>query len=102
MTNVPTYGVGIVSGTKNIGRDLQNDHPVGVDYLVAGGGGAGLATMSSMTGYKFYAGEGGRTNSFECGSCHDVHGNDRATGAANSPFLRRNKSTMCSECHSAK
>jgi hypothetical protein len=101
MTNVAGYGLGIVSGLNNVGKDLQNDHPVGIAFTNAAPNVSGLASALSLTWYKFYQ-EGSRVDSFECGSCHDVHGFDFATGNANAPFLRRPKSTMCTECHSSK
>jgi cytochrome c553 len=102
MTTIPgTSGPGIVSGLNNIGRDLQNDHPVGIAFTNAAPNVSGLNSIASLTWYKFYQ-EGTRVDSFECGSCHDVHGFDFATGNVNAPFLRRPKATMCSECHSAK
>lgn len=83
---------------NTMGVNLQDDHPVGVNYNPAA---AGLATAATITapalGFTLYA-ETGRPLSFECASCHDVHN----TVPANAPFLRRPKGTICSDCHQTK
>ncbi|MBI5675416.1 MAG: cytochrome c3 family protein [Nitrospirae bacterium] len=85
------------ASTNMLGTDLNGTHPIGVAWNV--GNDAGLAAAVPAP-YRTYA-TGGEER-VECGSCHDPHADDRTVGGANSPFLRGDKSTMCSDCHDAK
>lgn len=106
-----------------IGKDLRNDHPIGVIYPTTNGPGTdwntpgGSKVVGTLTNKYF---DDGPTNSrmdkteirlydtgngaaVECASCHDPHG--VPSGAAGSEFipsfLRKsiNGSTVCMTCH---
>ncbi len=75
-----------------LGTDLSNEHPVGFTFVA---GRAGVPSMPSWA--KLYNDTAsGRSNSFECASCHDPH------ETTNQPFLRTTKTTICTDCHSQK
>jgi predicted CXXCH cytochrome family protein len=76
----------ISSGVNaNLGVDLTQEHPIGFSFVTDRGG---VPTIT--TPFKLYSG------TFECASCHDPH------ETTNTPFLRAAKSTICTDCHSAK
>lgn len=79
------------------GDDLMNDHPVGIVYTPAATF-AGLDTVANAqaAGFRFYNYPAGRTNSMECGSCHDPH--DASFGS----FLRVAPASLCQGCHVSK
>lgn len=79
------------------GDDLTNDHPIGMVYPNAGGTQAGLVTLATAqtNGFRFYTYPSGRSNSMECGTCHDPH----QTNNGFSPFLRVAASALCQGCH---
>lgn len=119
----PTTSTTIGTAVTNLGTDLSNDHPIGVQYggfSVAGvqidpdfsvpasgsingttqwwidtsGGTAGTREKSDMILYART--NGGAEQPFvECASCHDPH------NAANGTFLRvaNDNSTVCLSCH---
>lgn len=72
-----------------IGRDLSDDHPVGVSVSADSDGLRDAATITGA-GLRLYAGK------VECASCHDVHGSGGYAG-----FLRLDpeKSALCQTCH---
>ncbi len=96
---IDTYGTqtgthSITSGTKFIGTDLSNDHPVSFTYdaaLATADGGLVSPTSASLvvTGIPLYAGK------MQCSSCHAVH------DPVNGHFLRVNNaaSALCLKCH---
>lgn len=108
---VSVYGDVIVGGSaltsvtmgttseKAIGQQLATTHPIGVAW--AAGGLAGLADATAIDPYRLYN-VGAGDDRIECGSCHDPHADDYTANTDFSPFLRGNKSTMCTTCHSAK
>lgn len=80
----------------NVGTDLDDDHPVGVNYVE--GGEFATRANAEADGMTFYTYDAGVSYSVECGSCHDPHGtSDGATGGAG--FLRAAAADMCSACH---
>ncbi len=93
-------------GIDYFGTNLTREHPVGVAYDTAVTS-AGLNSSVVFNGagtvgvvaskWRIYGSAIG-TARVECGSCHDPHN----TTAGQTPFLRNTKSTMCSDCHSAK
>ena len=99
VTGIDSYGgaTGNLNFTsadpENIGQDLSNDHPISIDYDLAGyHGGHGLKDLSNL-------GHGANpilyNNKVECASCHSVH------GSAN-PYLLRvdnTDSALCLACH---
>jgi predicted CXXCH cytochrome family protein len=89
----------------DLGVDLRNDHPVGVEY-VPGTGALGdmWATVAAVqaAGLDLYS-YGGTFAAYqvECGSCHDPHGtSDGASGGAG--FLKAAPADMCTACHVGK
>lgn len=105
---VSNYGDVIVGGarlsdvtmagsTKAIGEQLTTTHPIGVAWNA--GNLAGLAA-SVPSPYRLY--DTGGEDRLECASCHDPHSDDSVAATSFSPFLRGDKTTMCSDCHSAK
>ena len=81
------------TGISNIGKDLRNDHPIGVAYTV---GKAGLvADTSTFSGTTTTIASVLRGGKVECSSCHDPH-------EANPLFLRtidNASSKLCTSCH---
>jgi hypothetical protein len=105
-----------------IGKDLRNDHPIGVTYPLTTGGSTGWNTPSGtkvvggLTNKFFDENGNGRMDkgdirlydtgngaSVECASCHDPHGvPSGAAGSAFLPtFLRKtiDGSGVCLTCH---
>jgi mono/diheme cytochrome c family protein len=105
-----------------IGRDLRNDHPIGVTYPASTGGSTGWNTpggtkiVSGLTNKYFDENGNGRMDkedirlydtgngaSVECASCHDPHGvPSGASGSVFFPtFLRKtiDGSGVCLTCH---
>jgi len=83
---------GLITSVANLGTDLSNEHPIG---FVVDDTQAGLDTLANMktAGFTFY---GAGTNEMECASCHDPH------NTTNTPFLRKAKATICTDCHVSK
>ena len=113
-TNIdPTNGY-----SPYVGKDLQNDHPVGFQFPVAGYGvnggvpgisltvnNTGVAGLSDLTGnvsgasYPVFQ-YTGVVDAFECATCHDPH--LEATGTTQTKFLRAANATICQDCHNTK
>ena len=110
-------GTGLMDPTAGgyIGSDLRDDHPVGVVYGGANATKAGLTLTSAVIGtstnynityggaatnWMIYGGDIG-TGKVECGSCHDPH-NYGSGNTLQSPFLRDNVASICTDCHSNK
>lgn len=106
----------------NIGADLRNDHPVGVNFPTTSGAGTdwntpgGSVTRGSVvtkffdenTNDRMDKGDirlygSGSDSRVECASCHDPHGvPSGGTGSTMFPtFLRKTNtgSTVCMTCH---
>jgi predicted CXXCH cytochrome family protein len=116
-TNIdPTTGY-----SPHIGTDLQNDHPVGFEFPVAGyGAGGGVPGISLLvqnsgvigqaelvgdsTGSSYpvfqYASGAIQLNVFECPTCHDPHREN--TGTTQTKFLRAPNASLCQDCHNTK
>jgi len=79
-----------LSGGKNLGTDLSNDHPVSVTYVDPE-----LVPIASIPagGVELFGTAGNET--VECASCHDVH--DNTLGK----FMRVTTvgSALCKSCH---
>lgn len=116
-------------GTRvtNLGKDLKNDHPVGIEYCGGGQVPTGTPSLAACKDSDFLvptkfsdtiwyveaSGDStkskadmllyptGTTVRVECGSCHDPH--VEAKGAANTQvaFLRKSQenSGLCLSCH---
>jgi len=87
-------GTNFVTGSRLVGTDISNDHPVSFLYdaaLAAADG--GLVTPASasqvVAGIPLYSGQ------LQCASCHSVHDN------TNGMFLRADNagSALCLRCH---
>jgi hypothetical protein len=105
-----------------IGKDLRNDHPIGVTFPTTTGGGTdwntpgGTKSVLGMTNKFFDENSNGRMDkaeirmydtgngaSVECASCHDPHGVSATPGGViNATFLRKTNtgSAVCLTCHS--
>ena len=98
--------MGDIAPFADLGEDLTNDHPVGVDYPIAGRSSFNPAVESSRgTSAKVqgatptlnvYKSEDGEFR-VECSSCHNVHG----SGIPGADMLRMSNygSALCLECH---
>ena len=91
-------GTTTITGDENIGRDLTDDHPVGIPY----GTSTRYAAVGTMWGTHpgIPIGHGGlplygTDNTIECTTCHTPHSN------TNGNFLRVNNtgSALCIACH---
>jgi predicted CXXCH cytochrome family protein len=96
-------GTALMTGARNVGQDLSNDHPISFDYDAAQGDDSGLlvssTTAAPLTGSiadEMLFGVG--NTQVECASCHDVH--DDSDGA-NASLLRITNvdSVLCLTCH---
>ncbi len=76
---------------SNLGTDLRDDHPIGVEYPPPDL--AGYKDKSTFTGVQVVTIDG--VDRVECTSCHDAH--DNTFGM----FLRQttDNSQLCKECH---
>lgn len=76
---------------SNLGTDLRNDHPIGVQYPPPDL--TGYHDKSTFTGVKVVTVNG--VDRVECTSCHDPHNNSLGM------FLRQtlSGSALCLECH---
>ena len=96
-------GVTSVRANANLGDDLTNDHPIGMDYRAAqGADGDGLNTdnggasgAQAVGVLPLYADSAATNDVMWCSTCHDVH------GSAYTPFLNMDNagSKMCTTCH---
>lgn len=89
-------GVPNITNAANLGVDLANDHPVGMN--VVDNADAEIFTrnvIEAKTGMTGAISFGSGSNEMWCSSCHDVHNN------ANAPFLRmaNTNSNLCLACH---
>jgi hypothetical protein len=104
-TYTGSHGFGGTSTTLTetyavIGTDLNNDHPVSIDYVAADNV---LDTVANVeaAGLKLY----GAGPTIECASCHDPHGKPNVVGGGSDAavggeaFLRVAATAICTECH---
>ena len=80
-----TTGSTLMTGGKVVGRDLSNDHPVGVVYPSADPRFKNRTMVERDL--RLYDGK------IECCSCHDAHNN------AGGNFLRVESRQLCQTCH---
>lgn len=92
-----TASVSVVRSTANLGTDLKNDHPIGMDYgAVQTADTLGFeaeATANELVGtLPLYT----STGIMWCSTCHDVHNQGSGT-----PFLNMTNvgSALCTTCH---
>lgn len=97
--NGGTAGTNVLTGNKNMGTDLSNDHPVSFTYdaaLATTDGGLFDPTITN-------SGVGGTINAdlllgskMQCSSCHDVH---NGSGLSNLLVKSNAGSALCLTCH---
>lgn len=95
-----------VTGLKNVGFDLRNDHPIGDKVIVGGNTNASLFATIVLGRNTFTAAD---PATVECSVCHSVHGQSSLTiqgrkllyGAGNSGDTAGWASTtdFCAICH---
>jgi predicted CXXCH cytochrome family protein len=81
------FGTYSIVGQGNLGTNLNNDHPIGMNYAtVQAADASGFKATPSL---NFYAG------AMWCSTCHDVHSD------SNYPFLAASNagSALCLQCH---
>jgi len=103
VTAIDNYGgttggsimMGTVNADANLGTDLRNDHPIGLQYPDSGVN-TGFNDPAGFVGVKLVTVNGQAR--VECTSCHDPH--DYSLGSSE-PYLRRtlSGSILCLECH---
>jgi predicted CXXCH cytochrome family protein len=78
---------GVIAPYANVGTDLQDDHPVSIEYL-----GATVDLVAVPAGLPLF---GVGSDRVECASCHNVHDDTNAV------FLRVTDvgSAICLACH---
>ena len=76
-----------MSGSKLVGTDMRDDHPISFLYSA---GGAGLKTGNSVSNLLF-------SGKVQCASCHDVH--NGGTGTTNLLVMSNVGSVLCLTCH---
>lgn len=105
-------GTTFISGGKNLGTDLSDDHPISITFDTA------LATLDGglhdPAATTVTIGAGGsktRTGTIaevmlsagtvQCSSCHDVHNTFTVPGSVGKPLLKVSKqgSALCLTCH---
>jgi predicted CXXCH cytochrome family protein len=104
-----TTGTTLLTGTKNLGIVLTNDHPIGFTYdaALATADGA-LADPSLVNGVTIGSGTKVKTGTIaatmlyagkmECASCHDVH-NTFTTASGKLAKVTMAGSALCITCH---
>ncbi len=60
-----------LTGAKNVGFDLRNDHPIGNEVIIGGNTSAALASTVVIGRFTYSATNQGTV---ECATCHSVHG----------------------------
>ena len=100
VTALDSYGgttgttpIGAVPG--NLGTDLQDDHPIGIQYPVTDYATFGYKDPTTLTPVKLVDWSATKTNRVECTSCHEPHSD------AYDKFLRMDNagSALCLKCH---
>lgn len=97
----------------NVGTDLRNDHPIGINYPTVNGPSTDWNSPVGVVGSSLYFDT--NTNSrmdkaeirtyegkVECASCHDPHGVPGTSGVFKPTFLRVDNaagSAVCLTCH---
>jgi len=100
-TSVTMTGGNFITGARNLGTNLSNDHPVNFVYndalvtadTATGGAVAGLKDPDTLTNVRLFGASGSAT--VQCASCHNPH------DATNTSFLRDTMagSALCLNCH---
>ncbi len=89
----PGANGGAITGGGNLGTNLNNDHPIGIEYVTASAVARGLKDPASVPAAAALVVSG----KVECSSCHDVHntlGNTALVRVSNTA------SALCLTCHS--
>ncbi|MCP4593430.1 MAG: cytochrome C [bacterium] len=93
-----TTGTTLITSTANLGTDLSDDHPIGIEYPTSDS--ANYNDPSSFTGgiagsLGVHLVEVGGIQRVECTSCHQVHNNGLGN-FLNVPVI---ESYLCLQCH---
>lgn len=93
VANVQTMTSVGITGAANVGNDLSNDHPIGIEVTALAGSMDAPATITSTGGLTLYT-NGAASNTVECASCHNPHSD-------NILYLRKlnTSSLLCLTCH---
>ncbi len=95
--------------TSNIGTNLSDDHPVGIDYTTATATSDG--SLHNPSSKIITIGSGAQTktgtiaatvlynNKLECSSCHDVHNTFTTDAGAKLVKVSQTGSQICLACH---
>ena len=98
-----------ITGSANLGTNLSDDHPIGIDYtpaVVTADGALWDPATKTVT-----VGEGAKTKNgtinaimlfsskVECASCHDVHNTFTADAGAKLVRVTTKSSQLCLTCH---
>lgn len=83
---------GMITTSANLGTNLNNDHPIGIEYVTASAVSRGLKDPASVATAAALI-VGGKV---ECSSCHDVHNT-----LGNTALVRVDNtgSALCITCH---
>jgi hypothetical protein len=123
--NIATDGKMPDGFVTNLGKDLRNDHPIGIEYC--GGGStptafvdcddADFKSPTAVNATQWYVETSGADNGrqkedivlyptgttvrVECGSCHDPHVEPKGDSGTQTAFLRTSQvnSGLCLSCH---
>jgi predicted CXXCH cytochrome family protein len=80
-----------MSGSKLVGTDMRDDHPISFLYSASvSGGDTGLKSGASVSNLLF-------TGKVQCSSCHDVH--NGGSGTTNLLVMSNSGSALCLTCH---
>ena len=93
------------NGLEAFGRDLGNDHPVGITYATGSGTLFDSELKATSEAVDWADGSTDGTianilfdNKVECASCHDVH-NTKSVGAPKLLNVSNESSALCLTCH---
>jgi len=88
-------GTHLISGTSNLGTDLSDDHPIGIEWQHQNQPPAACANCHGSMHVPFTRVLPFYSRRVECGSCHNPHNNDLTK------FLRMTVvgSEICLHCH---
>jgi predicted CXXCH cytochrome family protein len=89
---------GNTAASMTNGTDMQDDHPVGIDFVDTGLRGVGDSWIGGGGTVQDLLFDRAGTDQVECASCHDAHG---AQAAGLIPLLRITTaaSALCLTCH---
>jgi len=88
-------------GSSDLGIDLSNDHPIGIDWDHQVTGATPDCLICHQLGPWRYVGMPVFSGNIECPTCHDVHNTELPSEAK---LLRKTltDSKICLDCHQDK